>query len=121
MAILFGVAALLQLNDPDPLRWISIYASASALAAYAALTSRVPILATCTLGAVALVWGLSVSFQFDRRILPGELFYTWKMYDQRAELAREAGGLFITVAWSVASAIRALMLNRRKRSANHAA
>jgi transmembrane protein TMEM220 len=114
MAILFGVAALLQLNDPDPIRWVSIYGSASALAAYAAVNSRIPVLATCLLGALALVWGIAVEIQIDRRILLSELFHSWKMYDGRVELAREAGGLFIIVVWSVALIVRALLLHRRK-------
>jgi hypothetical protein len=33
MAALFSLSAVVQLNDPDPLRWILVYAAAASLSA----------------------------------------------------------------------------------------
>jgi hypothetical protein len=114
MALLFGVATLLQLNDPDPIRWILIYGCASALATFAAVRSRVPVFIICALGSLALIWAVGVELQIDRRIHVGELFQSWKMYDEGVELAREAGGLFIVAIWSLTLVVCAFLLNREK-------
>ena len=44
MAVLFLIAAALQYNDPDPLRWMAIYGLA-VLACLLALAGRLPRLA----------------------------------------------------------------------------
>ena len=53
--LLFGVFALVQWNDPDPLAWIAVYGSAAATAAAADLGYRPPVLAG-GLAIVCAVW-----------------------------------------------------------------
>jgi len=55
LALFFAWAALLQLNDPDPIRWFALYAVAAALAAASAFTA-VPRPCFAALAAVAGVW-----------------------------------------------------------------
>ena len=114
MALLFGFAAALQLNDPDPVRWIAVYGAASVLAALLAFRVRLPIVLLGALGVVALLWGLAVDLEIDRHVFFGELFSSWKMNDARVELAREAGGLFIITGWVVAVGVCSVFQPRRR-------
>jgi len=45
MAALFAFAAAVQLNDPDPVRWVTIYVAASALSFAAVRARHVPAVA----------------------------------------------------------------------------
>ena len=51
----FAAMAALQLNDPDPVRWIAIYAAA-ALVSIASALRRAPPALHLGLGAVAVAW-----------------------------------------------------------------
>ena len=113
MAVLFCLAAGLQLNDPDPIRWLSIYGSACVLAGMAASDVRVPIGLICSVGLVALGWGIAVELDIDRFVEFRELFQSWQMKDAPVELAREAGGLFIVAAWAAALAVHSWLLRNR--------
>jgi hypothetical protein len=53
MAVLFLVAAAVQYNDPDPLRWMAIYGLAG-LACLLALAGWLPRLAPVLIGLAAL-------------------------------------------------------------------
>lgn len=54
-AVLFGVSALLQYNDPDPVRWALVWGAAAALAAWG-FRGRAHPLALSALAAVAAAW-----------------------------------------------------------------
>ena len=53
----FAGAAAVQFNDPDPLRWIAIYAAAALISIATALRRAPPVL-HLGLGALAAAWAL---------------------------------------------------------------
>lgn len=56
---LFVFSALVQLNDPDPVRWFAIYAAAAALSA-AAPFAAIPRALPAALSAVAAIWAATL-------------------------------------------------------------
>ena len=100
MTAAFTFSAAVQYNDPDPLPWMAIYGTAAAASAWAALKARgYPWALSALVGAVALVWGLSLLPQVVGKVRLPELFASWEMRSPRVEVAREAGGLLIVAAW----------------------
>jgi len=116
MAALFAFAAVLQINDPDPIRWMTVYGLACGIAARAAANYRVPLLLICAVALVALVWAARLEMMMGRPVLPGELFQAWQMKDNTVELARETGGLIIVAVWMLVTAARVAVLARRQRA-----
>lgn len=106
MAALFLFAALLQYNDPDPARWMAIYAGAMLVTGYAAARGSVVPWFPLAIAAVALMWGLDWS-----RDVPGfapytHMFDSWKMNNETVEEARETGGLLIVTGWMLVLTIQ---------------
>lgn len=107
MAALFGWAASLQLNDPDPAPWIAIYTAGGVVAAWSGLTTtstdtaRRRALALCA-GLVALVCLAWAGVLWTA--LSGVDFPDWtaSMTSDHPEVewARELLGLLIVAAWS---------------------
>jgi hypothetical protein len=102
MAIFFGWAAVMQLNDPDPERWFLMYASVAILAALCALGRAVPRLAL-VLALVALAWAAAIA---------PELWHHWTVRDLGAQMSaarpeveygREFVGLLILAAYCLAA------------------
>jgi hypothetical protein len=113
MTALFTLAAVVQANDPDPLRWIAMYGIAAAISAYAAITSRVPRFAATLLGAAAVAWAVSIAadgpgFDEYRR-----MFDAWEMRSAPIEEAREVSGLLIVAGWMIVLAIGRRAAGRR--------
>lgn len=108
MTGLFGLSAIVQLNDPDPLAWIGIY-SACACGCLLALTPfriwwiPVIICALCLLWAVLLLPGIYTEFS---TINWSEVIGSIEMKSKQSEIVREIGGLFIAVAWMLILAIK---------------
>jgi hypothetical protein len=103
MALFFGWAAAMQLNDPDPTRWFLMYASVAGLAILSATGRWAPRLAL-VLALVALAWASA--------IVP-ELWSHWGVRDLGAEMSasrpevefgREFVGLLILAAYCAAAA-----------------
>jgi hypothetical protein len=115
-AALFGFAALLQYNDPDPGRWLAIYGAAAAVTAVAALRGAVPLVAPLVVGAIALVWGISVAAGGPGLDLYGSMFDAWEMQSAAIEEAREASGLFIVTLWMAFLAVHAWTVSRKETS-----
>lgn len=61
MAALFAYAAFLQLNDPDPLMWVSVYACGAVLAGLAAGNHPAPATFPGSLIALCLAWAFYLS------------------------------------------------------------
>lgn len=95
LALLFALSAAVQVNDPDPARWIAIYAAAMSTCA---LAPRLPGPAIpAGIGAIALVWALGLTPGVLAEASWGDLIDTMK-HDNHAEEARELGGLALVVA-----------------------
>lgn len=111
MAVLFLIFAVVQYNDPDPVRWIAIYALAAVvcvLAAYRRVTYLLPLV----VAAISLSWASLLIPEIYGNVEPAELFQTVKMKTVAVELGRETGGLFIAGIWMLVSAM--VLFHRRR-------
>jgi hypothetical protein len=109
-------AAIVQLNDPDPERWIALYGSAALLALTSALGRPWP-RAAGLLCVVALAWAAA--------IVP-ELLGHWQITDlgvqmssarPEVEYGRELGGLLIVASYCVATGLLARLPLRQAHAA----
>lgn len=114
MALLFLFSAAVQLNDPDPLWWVAVYAGAAALCALE-LRRGAPAWAVIALALVAFAWSASIWLRV-RDVPIASLFAEWEMRDVQVEEARETYGLAIVGAWMLAI-LAARMLRARARRA----
>lgn len=95
LAVLFGLAAALQYNDPDPLRWVAIYAAAAA-ACLLSLREAAPRWLRWGIGLVALGWAATLLPSVLRGSQFAGLFSSVRMMSPEVEEARELGGLLLT-------------------------
>ena len=99
LASVFLVSALLQFNDPDPLRWFTMYVAA-AIACVVAWRVRAGWWAPAAVGSVAVIWAAALS-----PILPAlrfdDLAREMKAANPRIELSRELLGLLIIAGWMI--------------------
>jgi hypothetical protein len=110
MAVLFVFAAILQYNDPDPLRWMAIYLSAAAvcvLYVVERLRWHMPLI----VGLIALTWAGTLAWRVWERTRFSELFAAWEMANPVVEEGREMYGLLI-VACSMALLVVAVLRKR---------
>lgn len=118
MAILFLISALLQYNDPDPLRWAALYGGA-AIACVVSRPASAPWLLPAAVGLAALIWAGAMAPHVLPNLAFRELFLTMKAETPSIEESRELLGLLIIAAWMgvrVATGLR----KRRRRSLNPA-
>ena len=106
MAALFALAAVLQLNDADPVLWAALYGIAAAISGYFALTSRVPRVAATLLAAAAAAWAGTIAARGPALADYLLMFDAWEMRSAAVEEAREATGLVIVACWMVVLVIR---------------
>lgn len=96
-ALLCGVSAALQYNDPDPLRWIAMYLGGG-IAALIAVLRPARWWAALAVGLVAAAWGAAVLAGIAGVV---ELSDLWRKMSEKgghAEELREALGLLIVAA-----------------------
>jgi hypothetical protein len=94
MALLFLFGAIVQYNDPDPLRWIAIYVAAAVACALAA-AKRLPRWLPLVVLAIALIWAITLAPRAFPNVRILEMFAAWEMANQRIEEAREMYGLLL--------------------------
>jgi hypothetical protein len=99
MALLFAFAAALQLNDPDPIRWIAIYAAACVLSIVMFFKRRVPPAMVIAALVIALAWAAMIAFGGPDASEYEHMFDAWEMKSPSVEEAREASGLLIVAVW----------------------
>ena len=107
MAGLFVFAAVLQYNDPDPLRWLAIYLSAAAasiLYVLGRLRWYIPML----VGLIALAWAATLASSVWGLVSPSQLFEAWEMANPAVEEGREMYGLLIIAFWMAVLVIATL-------------
>ena len=95
------VAAALQHNDPDPLRWIALYVAA-ALAGVAALHVRGGWRAALAVAAVAAVWAAITWADVAGGVAADDLWRKMSEKGGKVEAYREAAGLTIVATWLLA-------------------
>jgi len=98
MGVLFLISAVLQYNDPDPLRWIVLWAAAAA-ACFIQRRFRQAWLVAGAVCVVALLWAALLA----PTALPGlelaDLAGEMKAETPQIELGREILGLLIIAVW----------------------
>jgi hypothetical protein len=99
MAALFLFAVAVQYNDPDPVRWMVIYAAACVMCVLAATRGTVPRWAVIVILVLALGWALDIMAGVRTLNVYAHMFDAWEMKSAPIEEAREASGLFIVAVW----------------------
>ena len=105
MLLLFTLGAVVQVNDPDPLRWIAVYALAAA-ACLLSLLRRLHWALPALLGAVALAWAATLAPRVVGRVPFRDMFGALEMRSVDIEESREMYGLLIIAAWMAVLALR---------------
>lgn len=112
MGVLFVLSTLVQLNDPDPIRWIALYGVAAALS-LAATAAPLPPALPALHAAIALAWALLL-FPSALETSFGRMFERYQMMSPAVEEGRETLGLVIVAAWMATLAVALLRLRRRQ-------
>lgn len=96
---LFTLCAGVQVNDPDPIRWVVTYGISAALCAWAAVRRAVPVPVTLIWGLLtgAVGFGLLAFWEGDSHPMPG--FPPWGVLKE--EVVREALGLGLCSLWAL--------------------
>lgn len=97
-AAMFVFAAIVQYNDPDPLRWIAIYAAAF-LTCLLWETRKLPRAIAIAVALTALGWGAAIAAGIRLSAPFGEALTDWGMHAGGSEELRESLGLFLIAAW----------------------
>ena len=109
--LVFLVGAVIQVNDPDPARWMAIWGAAAGACLLFGLGFNqgayrvVPVI----IGIIALVWAVllfpdMLNSAGDLRLK--EVFNVTTMSNAGVEWVREIGGLLIIVIWMGVISIR---------------
>jgi hypothetical protein len=109
MSVLLAYAAALNVNDPDPVRWVAMYGAAGIVSLIVAYAGSVPIVAPAAVGGVALVWALLWASRVPSLDAYSHMFDSWEMKSATVEEARETCGLLIVAAWMLAIALRLIL------------
>lgn len=96
--VLFLISAALQLNDPDPLRWVLIWAAAAAACLLQRRVTWDWLLAGATCAA-ALLWAALLAPSALPGLELGDLAKKMKAETPQIELGRELLGLLIIAVW----------------------
>ena len=119
MLLLFTFGAVVQVNDPDPARWIAVYALAAA-ACLLALLRRLPWTLPAFLCAAALAWAATLAPRVVGRVPFRDMFGAFEMRNVGIEESREMYGLLIIAAWMAVLAVRARRGSAQGRSSRGA-
>lgn len=107
MSFLFASAAALQLNDPDPIRWVAVYSAACVLSIVAFFGRRVSPSFALGVFTVAIGWAALIALGGPAVSEYGHMFDAWEMKSPSVEEAREASGLLIAAGWMFVLFVRA--------------
>jgi hypothetical protein len=108
----FALAVFVQLNDPDPLRWVLIYSLAAGFTVAFHL-GRLDWRFSAAVVAVTVVWAATLVPTVIAHPPPmSDVFGDVKMYAPGVEEAREAGGLALVAIWLGVLSLAARSLKR---------
>jgi hypothetical protein len=103
LAFLFAISVGLQVNDPDPIRWMAIYGAAGVvIGILPAKRTLVPI--AIAVGLIAAAWGGYLGNQVFGVIKFSDLWLKMSEKGGAVEVGREAGGLTIVAVSLLAAA-----------------
>jgi hypothetical protein len=110
LAALFVYAAAVNVNDPDPVQWVALYAAAAVATAWAAWhPGGIPWWSPLIVGGVAAVWASVLGQRVAGKVRFGELWSGFVadpgMKTQLVEEGREYYGLCITAGAMLLAAL----------------
>jgi len=102
--LLFAVSATVQFNDPDPLPWLTVYATASlaCLAWDRRWRPRWRAVAAASVGGAALLGSIATGFALRLQVPWLRALTDWDMHTGGAEVLRETCGLLLVAGWMFA-------------------
>ena len=109
MVILLLISVGLQYNDPDPIRWMSIYGVAAILSIAEGKLGRLNLIAPVAVALIALLWAGVIARGMKASVTVPELFRPMDPNRPQIEEGREIGGLLIVAAWMLFLAFRAYL------------
>lgn len=98
MLLLFLFAAVVQLNDPDPLKWVGLYLLAAA-ACVLDLRGRHNTWFSVSVTLIATGWALLIAPRVLGSVPFRDMFGAWEMKDTGIEESREMYGLALVALW----------------------
>ncbi len=101
-ALLFG-CVVLQLNDPDPARWMAIYGAGAIVSILLPVKKPVAALALL-IGLISLAWAIYLIHSVWGLIAISDLSNKMSEKGGAVEVGREAGGLVIEGVWLMLAA-----------------
>lgn len=96
--LMFVFSVVMQLNDPDPVRWMAIY-GAAAFACLLSLAGRLRWWFAVVTGIVALVWAATIMPRVIGQVPFLDMFAEFEMKDIGVEESREMYGLLLIGGW----------------------
>ncbi len=112
LLLMFVLSAAVQFNDPDPLRWAAMY-GAAAVVCLLSLVGRVAKWQPLGVGAIALIWAVTIAPRVIGRVDPKSMFSAWEMKNISIEESREMYGLLLVALWMAVVAVRAERSTKR--------
>jgi len=94
----FVLAAVVQYNDPDALRWIVVYLAAAVACLDHLTGTRLPWLPPSLL-CISLTWCILLAVHLPGSVHWSDVVASIEMRSQSIEQVREAGGLLLVVFW----------------------
>ncbi len=110
--LMFALSVVVQFNDPDPLRWATLY-GAAAVVCLLSLVGRVAKWQPLVVGAIALIWAVTIAPRVVGTVSPKSMFSAWEMTNLSIEESREMYGLLLVALWMAVVAIRAERSTKR--------
>jgi len=107
LSLLFALAAVLNLDDPDAMPWVALYAAAAIAAGWRAQRpDGPPRIVPIGVAIVAAVWAAQLAPHVLGRVGLGELWSAWEMRNARVEEGREFYGLCVVVLGMIPVAVK---------------
>jgi transmembrane protein TMEM220 len=106
LLLMFVFSVAVQVNDPDPIRWMAIY-GAAALACLLSLMGRLPWWFAVLTGVIALAWAATIAPRVIGQVPFMDMFAEFEMKDIGVEESREMYGLILIGGWMAILAHRA--------------
>lgn len=103
LAFLFSV--IVQVNDPDPLPWMTIYGAAAFLCGLA-MARRVHWWSAAVVAVVAIIWAATLVPGVLGKVPFTEMFGAFEMKNEGVEESREMYGLVLIAVWMGVVALR---------------
>lgn len=105
MLLAFAFSVVVQVNDPDPWLWLTVYGLA-ALACGLSLARRGHWIFPAGVGALAFGWSLTLATRVIGRVPFADMFGAFEMESVAIEESREMYGLLIVAGWMAVLAWR---------------